>query len=160
MASVLIELWSGEATPTRYVLRAESVQHQITRAPTIITYPGDPSTGDPGIIGYDLGVIQETLTINGIIGTEDESITDSNDPAYEAGETKTYPGKISLRDAVRKWWHTVDWETSPPTGFCYIKTPLDESYEVVVQQCQFSLEPGHDYYHFSLVCKIAVYPEV
>ena len=156
MAAVLIELWSGEAVPTKLVLKAESVQHQITRQPTIITIPGNPTTGTPQIVGYDVGIVQETLTINGIVGTADEDVG-SDDPAYEAGVTKVYPGKKELRDAVLKWWYTIDWTTSPPTGLVVVKTPLGESYEGIIQQCQFGLEPGHDYYHFSLVFRITAY---
>ena len=156
MAAVLIELHSGEDTPTKYVLRTENVQHQITRTPMVLTIPGDPATGAPQIIGYDLGTVQETLTINGIIATANESVV-SGDPAYEAGVTKVYPGKLSLRTAALYWWYTIDWATSPPSGLCLIKTPLAESYQGIIQQCQFTLEPGHDYYHFSLVFRITAY---
>ena len=158
MATCLMELWSGEDTPTKYVLRAENVQHQITRSPTIITVPGASATGKPDIIGYDLGIVQETITINGVISTTNETVVDG-DPAYEEGVTKVYPGKLLLRTAVLYWWYTIDWTTSPLSGLCLIKTPLAESYAGIIQQCQFTLEPGHDYYHFSLVFRITAYPE-
>ena len=154
--AVLIELWSGETTPTKYVLQAESVQHQITRQPTVITVPGDQNTGVPNIIGYDLGIVQETLTINGIIDTQDRNV-ESGDPAYEAGVTKIYPGKLSLRTAILEWWAGIDWSTSPPSGLVHVKTALGEDYEGIIQQGQFTLEPAHDYFHFSLVYRITKY---
>ena len=150
-----MELHRGAVgTPTKYVLRVESIQHQIGRTPTIITIPGK-TDGTPQVVGYDLGVVNETITLNGIVGTADESVV-SGDPAYEAGVTKVYPSKPNLRVAALYWWVDAIWSTNPPTQLIGLHDPL-EAYDGIIQSCQFTLEPAHDYYHFSLVFRIAKY---
>jgi len=155
MSTVLIEMWRQDGSNTKYVLRSENVQHQIQRTPTVITIPGNPDTGEPRIVGYDLGVVNETLTISGIIATQSENVV-AGDPAYEAGVAKTYPGKVALRNAVLKWWADATWGVTP-TGLIMLKTPLGESYEGIIQGCQFTEEPGHDYFSFALVFRICKY---
>lgn len=153
MAIVLIELRRGAAAPddTKYVLRAETLQHQIARQPTVITIPGAPDTGEPNILGYDLGIAQETITVSGLVAMADEDVG-VDDPAYEAGVAKVYPGKLSLRTAALYWWADADWAAK--TGYTKLLTPLGEEYEGVLQQCQFTLEPAKEVYGFSLVFRV------
>ena len=138
---------------TKYVLKAETYQHQIQRSPTIITIPGKPATGEPSIIGYDLGIAQETLTLNGIVDTADVELVEG-DANYEAGVTKIYPGMASLRIASLYWWADADWGAR--TGMIKLRTPLVD-YEGIIQACQFTLEPAVDRYTFSLIFRVAKY---
>ena len=139
---------------THYVLRAETYQHQIQRTPTIITIPGKPDTGEPQIVGYDLGVVEETFTLSGQVGTQDENVV-SSDPAYEAGVTKVYPCMTSLRIAALEWWADAVWGAAP-TGLVKLRTPqLDV--EGIIGSLQFTQEPARDMYDFSLVFRVTKY---
>ena len=155
MAVVLVELHRQDGVAsTKFVLRAETYQHQIQRTPTIITIPGKPDTGEPQIVGYDLGVTAETFTLTGQVPTQDENVV-SGDLAYEAGVTKVYPGMRSLRKAALYWWADANWGVTP-TGLVKLRLPLIDV-EGIIASCQFTLEPARDVYDFSLVFRVTKY---
>ena len=134
-----------------YVLRVGSIQHQVQRRPTIVELPGDPEPGESQIMGYDIGITVESISLNGDVTNADEAVG-STDPAYEAALTKTYPGKTSLREAALTWWADANW--AEKTGMIELHTPLGEIYMGVVQEVQFQLSPGRDLYEFSLSFRI------
>ena len=150
MAVVLCELHRQDGTyNTKYVLRTGTYQNQIQRTPTIITTPrnkGDP----PKIIGYDIGIVQETFTLSGQVTTQDESVV-AGDLAYEVGVAKTYPGMVSLRAAALMWWGDANWAAK--TGLVKLRLPLLDV-EGVIASCQFALEPARDVYDFSLIFRV------
>jgi len=154
---VLCELWRTKAgSEAIYVLRCEELQHQITRSPTIITVPGQKSTGTYRVYGYDVGVVQETLSLNGIIDVNDENVV-AGDPAYEAAYSKKYPGKLSLRLAALTWWADASWASK--TDLIQLKSWGDSTiYYGVIATVQFNLDPAQNFFRFSLSFKVASYP--
>lgn len=161
MGVVLIELRRDKPAPDNdvYVLRCETHQHQITRMPTIITLPGKRTAeGKPRIIGYDIGIVSEQITLSGQVTTQDETVV-VGDPAYDALISKVYPGKESLRDVALYWWADVtSWADPDGTGKVELWTPLGETYKGIIQSVQFTQEPARDIYNFSLVFRVAHYP--
>lgn len=156
--SVLVELVRGVGTDY-YVLSAETTQQQGTRAPSILTIPGEFDTGKVRIVGYDLGILNEQITVSGLVETQDRTVV-SGDPAYEVGVSKIYPGKATLRTACVKWWADADLGKLPNiVGFPKLKLPLGDEYYVIVAQFQFNEAPGQDFFSFSIVFRVVSGPD-
>jgi len=154
MAVILCELHRQDgAANTKYVLQVETHQHQMQRQPTVLTVPGDQGTGKPNVVGYDLGIVAETFTLNGLLDNVDRAVG-SGDPAYEEGVTKVYPGAVSLRTAALYWWLDGDWATKE--HFVKLRTPLLDV-EGIIASLQLTQDPAQDYFHFSLQFRVAKY---
>lgn len=145
----------------RLVLQVSQAQFQMTRSPTVITIPGDQDSGDAQIIGFDIGMVSEQITLSGMLDTQQRNVL-STDPAYNNTPNKIYPSMTQLRSACLTWWHDVDWATimgsSAPLCSTILWTPGGQDYRVIVQQAQFSEDPGIDMYSFSLVLRVIWYP--
>lgn len=50
---------------TEYALHTENVQHIIDRSPIVFAVPG--SEGEPQVMGYDLGLLQQMIIISGVV---------------------------------------------------------------------------------------------
>ena len=162
MAVVLIELAQDRGTenitnPKTYVLQVTEFTHNIQRSPTILELPGDSETGEPMLMGFDIGTTKEIITLNGDVRPTNNALLTSADENYEAAKFKHYPGKMELREAALTWWADADW--AEKSGLIHLTTPLtvdglNEEYLGIIENIQFSLPPAQDMYTFSISFRV------
>jgi hypothetical protein len=137
---------SGSLTDT-FIMKVDSLTHEMARAPTQAGLPGDTDTNGINIFGLDLGICTERIAITGIV---DEVSQGTNEPS-----------KSDLEDAMRSWWTEETGEGSDAIGnSIYLKTTTTRNYWGMFAGCQFSKDGAlEDRWQFSLSFLILTYSD-
>jgi len=135
--AVLVKLISAGDPVITYSLKADRLQHQFQRQPSVIPLPGDLDTGETSVISFDLGFCLEIISVSGVVDTV----------GYTEG-SEVFPSKTNLENAVRTWWKE---SVSDLTALIKLQTNTGELYNGVIRgfSCDY-VAAQTDRYPYSL----------